>query len=544
MTATPTFHLADLFESVADAVGDRLAVVAGDRRITYSQLEDRANRLANHLRAQGIGPGDHVGLYLANDAAFVEALLATFKLRAVPINVNHRYVEDELAYLFADADLVAVVHHRRFGPPLEVIRARTPRLRHLLAVDDGSGTDCSGLGAVDYEAALSAASPKRSFGPRSGDDHYILYTGGTTGMPKGVVWRHEDIYLGVLVQAVGDPPESPAIAVERAVAGGEAVVILPACPLMHGAGQWAALGAILGGGRLVLSVSPGLDPHDIWRLVEDERVVALTVVGDAITRPLLDALSDGGGDGRYDLSSLVFVSSGGGILSPGVREALQAHLPGAIVMDGFGGSETGRQAASFRTRDGEPLRFKPTAATTVLDDDLRPVHPGSGVVGRLATTGRIPLGYHRDEEKTAKTFVEVDGVRWVLPGDMATVEADGSVTVFGRGSLVVNTGGEKVYPEEVELALVSHPEVVDALVVGLPDDHWGERVVAVLEPVRGCRPSVEDLAAHCASQVARYKLPREVHLVDRVRRSPAGKGDYRWAKAVAAASAAATEGRR
>lgn len=540
MTRTATFHVADLFEAVADAVGDRLAVVAGDRRLTYAQLEDRANRLADHLRSQGIGPGDHVGLYLSNDAAFVEALLAAFKLRAVPINVNYRYVEEELAYLFADADLAAVVHHRRFGPPLEAIRTRTPRLRHLLAVDDGSGMDCSGLGSVDYEAALGTASPTRSFGPRSGDDRYILYTGGTTGMPKGVVWRHEDIYLGVLVQAVGDPPESPAVAVERAVAGGEAVVILPACPLMHGAGQWAALGAILGGGRLVLSVSPGLDPHDIWRLVEVERVVALTVVGDAITRPLVDALRDTGV--RYDLSSLVFVSSGGGILSPGVREALQAHVPGAIVMDGFGGSETGRQAASFRAREGEPLRFKPTATTTVLDDDLRPVQPGSGVVGRLATTGRIPLGYHGDEEKTAKTFVEVDGVRWVLPGDMGTVEADGSITVFGRGSLVINTGGEKVYPEEVEVALVSHPEVVDALIVGLPDDHWGERVVAIVEPIPGRRPSVEDLAAHCASRIARYKVPREVHLVDEVRRSPAGKGDYRWAKAAAAASASGKAG--
>lgn len=325
MTGTETFHLADLFEAVADAVGDRVAVVAGDRRLTYAELEDRSNRLADHLRSQGIGPGDHVGLYLSNDAAFVEALLAAFKLRAVPVNVNHRYVEEELAYLFADAELVAVVHHRRFAPALEAIRTRTPRLRHLLAVDDGSGADCSGVGSVDYEQALRAASPTRSFEPRSGDDHYVLYTGGTTGMPKGVVWRHEDIYLGVLVQAVGDPPESPAVAVERAVAGGEAVVVLPACPLMHGAGQWAALGAILGGGRLVLSVAHGLDPHDIWRLVESEGVVALTVVGDAITRPLVDALREA--SGRFDLSSLVFVSSGGGILSPGVRESFRPTSP-------------------------------------------------------------------------------------------------------------------------------------------------------------------------------------------------------------------------
>ena len=525
------FNVADLFESVVDAVPDRVAVVSGHHRLTYRQLEERANRLAHHLGSVGVEPEEHVGLYLCNDTAYLEGLLAAYKLRAVPINVNYRYVEEELAYLFDDADLVAVVHHRRFAPQLEAIRRRVPRLRHLLVVDDESGVDANAADSVDYDDALAAAPPAREFGPRSGDDRYVLYTGGTTGMPKGVVWRQEDLYLGVLAAAAGGDPERPEQVAAHAEAGGAGIIVLPACPLMHGAGQWAALGALLGGGRLVLSQAYGLDPDDVWKLVGREAVVALTVVGDAIARPLVECLA--GAPERYDASSLAFVSSGGAILSAGVRAALQDLVPGVVVMDGFGGSETGRQAATFEAREGPGLRFRPTSTTSVLDADLRPVVPGSGAVGRLASTGRIPLGYYKDTAKTKATFVDVEGARWVLPGDMATVEADGSITVFGRGSLVVNTGGEKVYPEEVEAALVSHPDVVDALIVGAPDDRWGERVVAVVQPAPGRRPTLDELSRHCSNRIAAYKVPREVHLVDAVQRSPSGKGDYRWARDLA-----------
>ena len=525
------FNLADLFESVVDVVPDRVALVVGDRRLTYRQLDERANRLAHHLQSVGVRTGEHVGLYLTNDAAFVEGLLAAFKLGAVPINVNYRYVEEELAYLFDDADLVAVVHHCGFAPQLDAIRRRLPRLRHLLAVQGQSDADTGCGGSVNYDEALAAASPARDFGRRSGDDRYMLYTGGTTGMPKGVVWRQEDLYLGVLAAAAGSTPERPEQVAAQAEAGGAGIIVLPACPLMHGAGQWAALGAVLAGGRLVLSQAYGLDPHDVWKLVGRERVVALTVVGDAIARPLVEWLA--GAPQRYDASSLAFVSSGGAILSAEVRAALHELVPGVVVMDGFGGSETGRQAATFDAPEGPGLRFRPTTTTAVLDAELRPVVPGSGVIGRLASTGRIPLGYYKDPAKTAATFVDVKGERWVLPGDMATVEADGSITVFGRGSLVVNTGGEKVYPEEVESALLSHPDVVDALVVGAPDDRWGERVVAVVQPAPGRRPGLDEVSRHCNSRIAAYKIPRQLHLVETIQRSPSGKGDYRWARDLA-----------
>lgn len=525
------FNLADLFESVADAVPDRVAVVAGDRRLAYGELEARANRLANHLGAAGVGAGDHVGLYLLNSAEYVEGLLAAYKLRAVPINVNYRYVDDELAYLFDDAELVALVHHRRFTEQVRAVRDRTPRLRHVLPVDDGGGGRSADSGSIDYEAALAASSDERAFEPRSGDDHYIIYTGGTTGMPKGVVWRHEDVYLGVLAAAMGRTPARPEDVAGRAAAVGAAVVVLPACPLMHGAGQWAALGAVIGGGRLVVSVAPGLDADEVWRLVERERVVAMTVVGDAILRPLVDHLATA--RDRYDVSSLAFVSSGGALLSNEVSEAIQGLIPGVVVMNGFGGSETGQQASTFDAANGPGLRFRADDTTAVLDSELRRIAPGSGVVGRLASTGRIPLGYYNDEVKTASTFVEVDGQRWVLPGDMATVESDGTITVFGRGSLVVNTGGEKVYPEEVESALIAHPDVVDALVVGVPDERWGERVVAVVEPATSAPASLDELVAHCRTRIAGYKVPREIHVVAAVRRSPSGKGDYRWAREIA-----------
>ena len=523
------FNLADLFEAVVDAVPDREAVVDDDVRLTYAALEDRANRLAHALAAQGIGPGDHVGVWLYNGREYLEAMLAAFKVRAVPINVNYRYVADELRYLFTDADIKAVVHEPDFATTLDDIRADIPLLRWSVARGD------------EYEATLAAApgGGARDFGPRSPDDLYILYTGGTTGMPKGVMWRAEDIFFGALQggNAGGMPIERPEQIADSARAGGGRT--LPACPFMHGTAHWVAFWAFFAGGTVVISPDRKLEAGRLLQLIAAEQATFLVIVGDAFARPLVDALEAvDASDTRPDLSSLSAILSGGAILSPAVKDKLIELLPSTIVIDGFGASETGGQGQMVATSgaaDGRP-RFRVSEDTTVLDDRGTPIDPGSGVVGRLARRGRIPVGYYKDEAKTVATFPVINGVRWAVPGDMATIEADGTITLFGRGSVSINTGGEKVFPEEVEAALKSHPAVFDAVVVGVPDERWGERVTAVIAVRDGHRaPSIDELADHARHHVAGYKVPRDVVVVDTVVRSPSGKPDYRWAKAAAVA---------
>ncbi|HTF32274.1 MAG TPA: acyl-CoA synthetase [Myxococcota bacterium] len=522
------FNLADLFESIVDVVPERDALVVGGQRRTFAQLEERANRLAHHLAGRGVGPGDHVGLYLYNSAEYIEAMFAAFKLRAVPINVNFRYVEDELQYLFDDADLVALLHQRELSPRVSAVRERVPRLRHFIAVDDDSGADTSTLGAVAYEEALASASPKRQFGERSPDDLYIIYTGGTTGMPKGVMWRHEDAFFSCLMGAnpAGPPPERAEEVAERAktkppMAG------MSAAPLIHGAAQLGTMIAMFQGWKAVLV--PRFEPRLVWKQVSEERPVSISVVGDAMARPLAAALADR--DPSWDLSSLMILSSAGAILSQAVKDELKAHLPHLVIMDAFGASETGSQggdAGGVQASGG--IRFRMNANTSVLDDELQPIAPGSGRTGRIALRGRIPLGYYGDTEKTERTFIVKDDVRWVLPGDLGRPEADGTVTVFGRGSICINSGGEKIFPEEVENALKAHPAVFDAVVVGVPDARWGERVTAIVQTRPGLSPSFEELATHCRARLAGYKVPREVHFVDQIVRSPSGKPDYPWAK--------------
>ena len=528
-----SFNLADVFESLADAIPEREALVCGEQRRTFAELDARANRLAHALAARGVGPGQHVGLYLHNGAEYVEAMLAAFKLRAVPINVNFRYVEDELRYLFRDADLVALLHQRAYAPRVEVAREGVPRLGAFLAVEDDSGADLSALGATPYEEALAAASPERGFAPRSPDDLYVIYTGGTTGMPKGVMWRHEDAFFSCLMGAnpSGPPAERPEDVVERAKARPN-LAMMSAAPLIHGAAQLGTLIAMFQGFKAILA--PRFEPHEVWRTIERERAMTLSLVGDAMARPLAAALAEPGV--AYDLSSLLVLSSAGAILSTAVKEELRAHLPKLAIIDAFGSSETGSQGLDAGgAQPGGGIKFKMNANTAVLGDDLEPIEPGSGRIGRIALRGHVPLGYYGDPEKTARTFFVKDGVRWVLPGDFARVEADGSVTVFGRGSQCINSGGEKIFPEEVENALKAHPAVFDAVVVGVPDERWGERVAAVVQLRPSAALTAAEMAAHCRQHVAGYKTPRELHLVDRMVRSPAGKPDYPWAKKLAAA---------
>ena len=426
-----------------------------------------------------------------------------------PINVNFRYVDDELRYLFDNADLVALVHGPEFDPPFD-----GPRL----------------VIGEDYEKALAGASPERDFPARSGDDRYVIYTGGTTGMPKGVVWRHEDAFYATFGGGnyAGPPVESEAELVEKARTS-DLLTYLITAPLMHGAGQWVAVSGLLGAQRVVLLDGQRFDPGRAWELVEREKVLSMAIVGDAMGRPLADALA--GDPGRWDLSSLIAVGSGGAPLSPAVKDQLGALLPTTFVIDSFGSSETGYQG---RATEGRRFAVGDTAA--VFDDDLNRVEPGSATVGRLAQRGHLPLEYYKDPEKTAATFVEVEGQRWAFAGDLATVEADGTINLLGRGSSCINTGGEKVYPEEVEDALKAHPAVFDALVVGAPDERWGEHVAAVVEPRPGAELTLDELQAHCRQTLAGYKVPRSLHLVDKVERQPSGKPDYRWAKAVAASS--------
>jgi len=532
------FNIADLFESLVDAIPDRPALVSGSRRLSYRELDVRANRLASFLRSRGVGPGSHVGLHLFNGAEFLEGMLAAFKLRAVPININYRYVEDELGYLCENADLVAIVTQREFAAVIERVAPRCPKLATRILVEEGAPPAQFGSEAFDYEDVVASGNPSRDFGPRSGDDRYIIYTGGTTGLPKGVIWRHEDVFFAGLQggAAGGTPIERPEELAANVSAGRlMALTMLPAAPFIHGAAQWTALICLFSGGKVVLQPGKSFDAVRVLELVGEEKATTITLVGDAMARPLVDALTRAGA--AYDTSTLMVIASAGAVLSPTVKEQLRAALPSTMVLNSFGSTEAGHQGSAMPGSEtgveGRPSFYMDAGTNAVFDDDNRPLAPGSGQVGWLARGGRVPLGYYKDEEKTRARFVAIDGVRWVLPGDRATVEADGRITVFGRGSGCINTGGEKVFPEEVEEVLKSHPDVFDALVVGIEDERWMQRVAAVVEPRRGRAPTLEELQEHCRKHVAGYKAPRQLALVDKVHRFPTGKPDYAWAKRIA-----------
>jgi acyl-CoA synthetase (AMP-forming)/AMP-acid ligase II len=520
-------NLADLIEHTVDLVPDRTAVVCADKRLTFAELEERANRLAHHLAANGVGKGDHVGIYSHNSTEFVETMLGAFKLRAVPINVNYRYVVDELEYLFDNGDLVSLVHQRQFAPLVAEVLPRCPLLKHVVVIEDGSDTAYTG---IEYETALADASPERDFGPRSDDDIYILYTGGTTGMPKGVVYRHEDVWrvLGGGIDFQTRERVTDEWQQARAGAAAEPGVSLPIAPLMHGAGQWGTFNSLFGGNTTVLM--PRFDPHEVWRLVEREKVNTIAITGDAMARPMIEAFREG----DYDTSSVLAVSSTAAVFSPSIKDQYLELLPNVFLTEAIGATETGFSGLKMHQKGEQAKGGGPTVTigpdTIVIDDDGKPIEPGSGVIGRIARSGNVPIGYYKDPEKTAATFVTIDGKRYAIPGDYARVESDGTVTLLGRGSVCINSGGEKIFPEEVEGALKSHPDVFDAIVVGVPDDRFGQRVAAVVQPRPGKQPTTEELDKHVRTKIAGYKVPREVFLIDEVRRQPSGKPDYPWAQ--------------
>lgn len=528
-------NLADLFEFAADTFADRQYLVAEGKRRTYREMEARANRLAHHLAEQGVKAGDHVGIYALNSVEWVESLWAIFKLRAVWININYRYVADELRYIFNNADLVGLIHAREFAPRVAEVGDVLGNIRFTLVIDDGSGHPDGRSDAVDYEKALASQSEERDFAPRSPSDRYILYTGGTTGMPKGVVWRHEDVFyaLGGGIDALTNERVADPGDLTRNGAAVDPLTFLPIAPLMHGATQWGVMGQSFRGNKIVL-VSR-FDPKQVWELVGQERVNSLFITGDAMARPLVDALDEAGAS--YDTSSLVSLSSTAAVFSPSVKEDFFRHFPNIIMTDSIGSSEGGANGVSYVSSGATEMKGGPTVKglldTVVLDDSGQIVPPGSGVIGRVARRGNIPLEYYKDPVKTAETFITVDGVRYAVPGDFASVEADGSITLLGRGSVSINSGGEKIFPEEVESALKSHPAVFDATVVGTPDERWGQRVTAVVQFRDGTQATLGELQEHCRSKIAGYKVPRELHVVGSIQRSPSGKPDYQWAKNVA-----------
>lgn len=531
-----SFSIADSFETVVDTVPERLAAVVGEQRRSYAELEARCNRCAHHLQSAGIRPGDHVGICARNRIEWIEAMMAAFKLRAVPININYRYMDEELHYMFDNADLKALVYERSYGERATEAQTGDFGPGALIVLEDETGAADPENGAVAWEDALAAASSERDFAPRSNDDLYILYTGGTTGYPKGVMWRHEDIFFAALMggNPMGAPVRSPE-ELPEVVRNSMPMSFLCCAPMMHGSGSWITKIALLSGGAVILYCEPRFDAHQALRLVEREKPLSLMVVGDAMARPLADAMEKG----QYDLSSLVSLGTGGAMLSPPLKRRLHRLLPNVMILDSFGASETGRLGhVEDLTGEDRRIRFNMGETAAVLDQKLRPIAPGGEQTGILCCRGHIPLGYYKDEKKSAATFVtDADGVRWVVTGDHARVHKDGTVELLGRGSVCINSGGEKIFPEEVEGVIKKHPSVYDAVVVGTPHERFGQQVTAVVQLAPGQTLSLEELRAHCKTLLSDYKCPHALTLCEQCPRTPPGKPDYRAARALACAEA-------
>ena len=538
---------AQAWSTVAELAPERLAIVCGPRRLTFGAFAARAGALAHALHDDGLRAGDKVAIELVNSPEYLEAFFAAQLLGCVPVNVNYRYVDHELAYLLDNSDAAAIVYHDEFADTVaSALRVRTvdrPIARYQVAHGapgtNGASESNGGLapGARRYDDVVSSTS-HRGAGAAAGwmpphapggDDLVFIYTGGTTGAPKAVMWRSGDLALALWQMArPGTEPPSARSTIER---GRAAATVLPACPLMHGTGLFIALSTLSGGGTVVLIDKPRLDPVAVWDAVEREHVRVLTIVGDAFARPLLETLENA--PGRWDLSGLSAITSSGVTWSPETKRGLLAHLPGITLIDSLGASEGLMSRNEARTdADVRPAGFAASDRVVVVADDGTLCTPGDGRIGLLGVGGPIPIGYYKDPEKTAATFRSVGGLHYSIPGDYARIEPDGIVTLLGRGSACINTGGEKVYPEEVELVLRSHPSVFDCVVVGVADERWGEMVVALVEP-NGDPFDETAVSAHCRERIAAYKCPKRFVVLDSLGRSPAGKADYAYLRGLA-----------
>ena len=536
------FTVPTVAEAVAAAIGDRALIIQGERRYTYAETVERSNRLAAYLHSRGLGchtersalaghevGQDLVGLYAYNGNEFVEALLGAFGARVAPFNVNFRYVKAELQYLLADSGATALIYHAAFAPRVAEVLPELPALKVLIQIADESGNALLD-GAVDYESAIQSAPPPAPV-QHSPDDLYVLYTGGTTGMPKGVLWRQHDIFMtsfGGRNLMTGECVSSIDEITARVVANpGSKLLILP--PLIHGAAQWSVMMAITTGQTLVFpTVVDHLDADEVVRTIEREQVSAVTVVGDAMARPLLAAIEKG----IADVSPLAVIANGGALLTPYVKERLVEALPNVMVVDGVGSSETGAQMSHLSTNGAVSTgTFDAGPDTFVAAEDLGSLlQPGHDGMGWLAQRGYVPLGYKGDAAKTAATFPVIDGVRYAVPGDRARHREDGRIELLGRDSVTINSGGEKIFVEEVETAIASHPAVADVVVTGRPSERWGQEVVAVVALADAARADAEELITHAGKSLARYKLPKAVVFRAVIERSPSGKADYRWAR--------------
>jgi acyl-CoA synthetase (AMP-forming)/AMP-acid ligase II len=532
------FNLADLFELVVDKVPERAALVCGENRASFAQLDQRASQMAHYLVSRGVGPGDHVGLYLYNCNEYLEGMMACFKLRAVPINVNYRYVREELRYIFDNSNMVACIHHREFSPHIAEICEQVPALQSFVYVEDDSDADASGIGAVEYEAALSGQATERDFGQREDDDLFLLYTGGTTGLPKGVMWPHKNLFFAALGGGGWFHPEGAITAPEQIGSriGDFPIVGMALAPLMHGACWWYAIIQLLAGNTVVLNPHRALDGAQVWDIVEREKVNSLSIVGDAMAIPLLDALK--AEPERWDLSSVFNVGSGGAVFSVSKQQEFRELFPNVFISNSFGSSESGNMGFDSGEKKSENKGLGNVLRSDFMDvisdvegEPHRRV--AAGEMGIFARSGYIPVGYYNDPVKTAKTFVTVEGKTWLLTGDEARLEEDGSITVYGRGSNCINSGGEKIFPEEVEEALKAHPAVFDCLVVDTPDERFGSKVTAVVATRAGCSVSLHELQDEARRHVAGYKVPRELHVVEEIPRAPSGKPAYPIAREIA-----------
>jgi acyl-CoA synthetase (AMP-forming)/AMP-acid ligase II len=530
------WNFADVYEAVAATVPDRPCHIQGSRVVSWRDFDRRANALAADMIAAGLTKQSKVAAYLYNGPEYLETYVAAFKGGFAPVNTNYRYGPEEIVYLFDNADAEAVVFHASFTELLDKVRDRLPGVRRWYVVADEAGA--GPLWATPYEDVVAGGADQvRPPWGRSGDDLLLLYTGGTTGMPKGVMWRQDDLFnvLGAGGNVLLGAP--PVASVEELVAGIDAdkpgFVLLSACPLMHGTGQFSSLIAMNLGGCVVTLPSRKFDVTELWSEVARTRANSVIIVGQAFAGPMLEELDEH--PDRYDLSSVVLVSSSGVMWSHDNKEGLLRHLPGAMLFDSFGSSEAVGLGGSVSTKGvtSETAKFILGPSCAVFTEDGRRIEPGSGEQGMVAISGYIPVGYYKDEVKSAQTFRMFEGRRWSVPGDWAEVAEDGSLHLLGRGSVCINTGGEKVFPEEVEEVLKTHPSVRDAVAVGIPDARFGEVITAVVEPAEGATPTLDVLSSHVKSNLAAYKAPRHLVVVDSIGRAPNGKVDYKALKELA-----------